>query len=192
MKRPSKREIFTVPNAISATGFGLVVKGSLEADPVRSVSYTTAGRALDLIDGTAARVLDQTSDFGAGVDATLDKLGMAAIIAGGVYHKRIPTPAAAAVVAHNVINAAASVAHGVRHPQDSIRPSKAGKVGLFVENIGVLSYLASSAVEAKQPNSRLAGSLKLAGHALTVAGVGLGLLAGAGYTKRAAKPTSST
>lgn len=187
MKRPTAKEIFTVPNAMSATGLGLVAKGSIEADPAKSLAYTTTGRALDLIDGAAARALDQSSDFGAGIDALFDKLGMAAIVGGGVYHGRIPKTAAAAVVAHNTMNAAASIAHEVRHPNETPRPSKLGKVGLFIENIGVLSYLASSAVEAKHPNSRAAASLKLAGHALTATGVGLGLAAGAGYIKRAAK-----
>jgi phosphatidylglycerophosphate synthase len=187
MKRPTAKEIFTVPNAISTAGFGAVVKGSIDADPAKSLAYTTAGRALDLVDGVAARALDQGSDFGAGVDALLDKLGMAAIISGGVYHKRIPKTAAAAVVAHNALNAGASIANEIRHPNEPARPSKVGKVGLFVENIGLLSYLASSAVEAKHPDSRLATNLKLAGHALTAAGVGLGAIAGAGYLKRARK-----
>ncbi len=187
MKRPTPQEVLTVPNAISATGFGMVVKGSAEANPVKALAYTTAGRALDLVDGTAARALGQGSDFGAGVDAFLDKLGMATIIAGGIRHERIPKAAAAAILAHNALNAAASIAHEVRHPNETPRPSKIGKIGMFTENIGVMSYLASSAVEARHPNSRATTGLRMAGHALTMAGVGMGLVAGAGYVKRARK-----
>jgi len=172
---------------MSATGAGLVIKGSAESDPAKSLGYTTAGRSLDLFDGIVARTLDQGSDFGAGVDALSDKVGMAAIVGGGLYHKRIPKAAGAAIIAHNIINATASIAHEIRHPDSAARPSKLGKIGLFVENIGTLSYIASSAVEAKRPNSRAAVSLKLAGHTLTATGVSLGLAAGVGYVKRAVK-----
>lgn len=186
MKRPTANELLTVPNAISAAGFGMVITGSLRADATEALTYTTVGRALDLVDGLTARALNQGSDFGAKVDATLDKLGMAAIVSGGVYHARIPKPAAAVVIAHNALNAAASITHEVRHPNEPARPSKAGKVGLFIENVGVLSYLASEAIESQWPHSRTARSLKLAGHALTICGSGLGLIAGIGYVKRAA------
>lgn len=185
MKRPTAKEIFTVPNGISLAGFSAVVKGSTEADPAKALAYTTTGRALDLVDGAAARALNQGSDFGAGVDALLDKFGMAAIVAGGLYHKRIPALAAGAVVAHNSLNAAASITHEIRHPDQPSRPSKVGKVGLFIENAGMLAYLASSAVESKRPDSGAARTLKLAGHALTACGVALGLTAGANYVRRA-------
>lgn len=185
MKRPTSKEIFTIPNALSTTGLGLVVKGSVEADPIKSLTYTAAGRGLDLLDGVTARTLDQGSDFGAGVDALFDKLGMAAIIGGGLIHGRIPKTAGAAVVAHNTLNAAASITHEIRHPDEPTRPSQLGKIGLFVENVGVLSYIASAAIETKRPHSHVATGLTLAGHALTATGVSLGLAAGAGYVKRA-------
>lgn len=192
MKRPTAKEVLTVPNAMSAAGLGLVVGGSIEADPVKSLLYTAGGRALDLADGAAARALDQSSDFGAGIDALFDKLGMAAIVGGGIYHGRIPNAAGAAIVAHNSFNAAASIAHEIRHPNEQARPSKLGKIGLFVENIAMLSYLASNALESRQPSSRAAKGLKVAGHALTACGVGLGMIAGAGYVRRASRPTADT
>ena len=187
MKRPTAPEVLSIPNAISAVGFGLVVKGSIEPDPVKATAYTTAGRALDLVDGPVARQLGQESDFGAGVDAMFDKLGMAALVGGAVYHDRIPKSAAAAMVAHNTFNAVAGITHEVRHPGESVRPSKIGKVGLFVENIAALSYLTASAVESRRPDSRTAKSLKVAGHALTICGVGLGALAGIGYLRSATR-----
>lgn len=185
MKRPSLKEVATVPNAISLAGFGLVAKGSVEADPVASAAYITAGRALDLVDGAAARALHQESEFGAKLDALLDKLGMAAIVSSALYHGRMPGVAAGAVVAHNTFNATASVVHELRHPNDAARPSKAGKIGLFIENVGIISYLASSAIESRHEGSKTAEALKLGGHALTACGVGLGLVAGAQYMKRA-------
>ena len=185
MKLPSKQEVLTTPNLISSGGFGLVVAGSIESDPAKSLYLTATGRALDLVDGPVARLTGQGSDFGAKVDAGFDKFGMAAIVAGALTHKRIPPVAAGAIIAHNAFNAAASIAHEIRHPDEPARPSKIGKVGLFVENLGVFAYMGAAAVESKRPNSELARGLTMGGHALTACGVGLGLIAGIGYLKRA-------
>ena len=189
MKLPSKQELLTIPNAISSAGLGLVIAGSVESDPARSLALTATGRALDLVDGPVARLTGQGSDFGAKVDAGFDKFGMAAIVAGALTHKRIPPVAAGAIVAHNAFNAAASITHEIRHPDEPARPSKIGKVGLFIENLGVLSYMGAAAVESKRPNSELARSLTIGGHALTACGVGLGVIAGLGYLKRATNDT---
>lgn len=187
MELPSKKEVFTAPNAISSGGLGLVVAGSIESDPAKSLYLTASGRALDLVDGPVARATGQGSNFGAKVEATFDKAGMSAIIIGGLAHNRIPPVAAGAIVAHNAFNAAASIAHEIRHPDEPARPSKIGKVGLFIENLGVFAYMGAAAVESKRPNSELARGLTIGGHALTACGVGLGLIAGIGYLKRATK-----
>ena len=185
MKLPSRQEAFTAPNVISSAGLGLVVVGSVESDPAKSLYLTASGRALDLVDGPVARATGQGSDFGAKVDAGFDKLGMAAIVAGALIHKRIPPVAAGAIIAHNAFNAASSLAHEIRHPDEAARPSKIGKVVLFIENLGVFAYMGAVAVESKRPNSELARGLTMGGHALTACGVGLGLIAGIGYLKRA-------
>lgn len=190
MNRPPLHEIATVPNAISAIGFGLVAKGCIEENPVKATVYIAAGRALDLVDGVAARTLHQETDFGAKLDAGLDKLGMAAIISSALYYDRMPKTAAAAVIAHNTLNAGASIVNEIRHPDEPARPSKAGKIGLFVENVGVLSYLASDALESRSQASRSARALQIGGHAMTACGVGLGMIAGAGYLKRATAKVS--
>lgn len=183
MKKPSKKEVLNIPNAMSATGFGMVAAGSAIENDSKALALTAAGRSLDLIDGAVARKLNQESDFGAGVDAILDKLGMAAMVAGGVYHKRIPKWSAGVVIAHNSLNATASVLHEI-NSQETARPSKLGKIGLFAENIGLMSYMASSALESRGSN-RLSKSLKIAGHVLTISGAALGTAAGVQYIKRA-------
>lgn len=187
MKHPTRNEIMTVPNAISAAGFSMVVAGSIAKGPRRSTALIGAGRALDLVDGTVARKLGQESDFGADVDATLDKLGIGVITVSAAAKGQFPLPAAAAIAAHNTLNSAASIAHEIRHPDESVRPTKLGKVGLFLENAGMISYLAASAAETYAPESRAARNLKLAGHALVASGAGLGIGAGIGYVARAAK-----
>jgi phosphatidylglycerophosphate synthase len=192
MQRPTKQEVLSIPNAISAAGVGLVVKGSLESDNLKAATYTGIGRALDLVDGPVARLTHQESDFGAKVDAVFDKLGMLAIMAGSLYHDRIPKPAAAAVITHNVINTGVSIMQEVKHPDTPVRPTKAGKVGLFLENIGVLSYMAASAIESRTTHNKNVRALTLAGHALTATGVGLGLIAGSQYVRRAATDSQNS
>ena len=138
-RRPSCKEVLTAPNAISVAGYLLVLSGTTRMTTARGVASIVAGRASDLIDGTVARATGTTSDFGAGLDASLDKLGMATILTGAWLHRSMPRPAILAMILHNALNATATVIHARRWPEDPLRQTRVGKVVMFAEEVGVLS-----------------------------------------------------
>ena len=73
------RDIATVPNLVSIAGLLLTVHGARRLHTPTGIAEVTVGRLLDLVDGYLARALDQSSQFGAGLDAIFDKAGVTAV-----------------------------------------------------------------------------------------------------------------
>lgn len=73
-------QFLTVPNAVSAASFAAVWDGANKMGTLEGLSKMASGRFGDLVDGFLARALNQSSQFGAGLDAALDKIGVAKII----------------------------------------------------------------------------------------------------------------
>ena len=143
------RDIPTVPNAISATGLGLVAAGAQKFDTATKENdkagqiigalMILGGRACDLADGPVARFFGQESDFGAGFDAFCDKFGMAVIgvIAGKLYV--VPKSVLATIAAKNAVNAGATVYHGLTN-DEAFRTPKSGKLSMAADNVTVAAY----------------------------------------------------
>lgn len=74
------KDIFTVPNLISVTGAALAIHGSEKIDTAEGLAECAVGRLADVLDGKVARMIGQTSNFGAALDATTDKIVMAKIL----------------------------------------------------------------------------------------------------------------
>jgi phosphatidylglycerophosphate synthase len=177
-------DILTLANAISITGFTLAVHGANSIDTPRGLAETAVGRTLDLADGYVARATGQASEFGAAVDATLDKLAGVAIIASEWRKGTAPKPALAAITAQNVLN---SVATGVaikRHPDMNMTSTKDGKYAMAAQNVALAAYAGADILKTKHP---LAGkAMRALGHTATVVGVGYyGARATYGYIQRA-------
>ncbi len=178
------KEIFSIPNAVSTTGLGLVYDGSKKIDEPLGLLEVMAGRWMDLIDGPIARHTGQTSEFGATVDASFDKLGGLAILAAEWRKDVAPKPALAAIFAQNLINGIATVAAAKTHPSEDLRPSRAGKYAMFSQNIALSAYASSKLLRRAQPKT--AETLRNAGNLATVVGVGIfGVKATYDYIKRA-------
>ncbi len=163
-------DVFTVPNAISAVGLGLVLKGSARADTGWGITLTVAGRLLDLLDGKVARMLDQSSELGAGIDAAFDKAGVLAI---GVNEWRgniAPKPVLLAIGAQNAVNLVAT-AMSTRLGDDQLAPVFDGKRAMGYQN-GALGAYAVAALLRKQGMPTGALVWQLAAHANAVVGVG--------------------
>lgn len=183
MHAPTAGEVLTIPNAISAAGFGMAVHGAARIDTPIGVAEVVAGRLLDLADGPVARRTGQTSEFGAAVDATLDKLGGLAIIAGLWRHDAAPKPVLAAIVAQNAANTAATAIAAKRHPKTELAPTRNGKHAMGWQNAALFTYAAANLVKDIHPRAARAGRF-LAGFAAAV-GVGYyGARATAEYFRR--------
>lgn len=76
------KDIFTIPNLISVTGAALAIHGSEKIDTAEGLAECAVGRLADVLDGKVARMTGQTSNFGAALDATTDKIVMAKILYG--------------------------------------------------------------------------------------------------------------
>lgn len=163
-------DVATLPNAISAAGFGLVVAGTHQGiETPMGAGLVIAGRVLDVVDGAAARYLDQTSEFGAALDASLDKLGMLAIVSDLAKKEIVPSWAATGMVAQNTANTIATFVAHSKHPNKKQRPEPLGKLAMFAQGASLASYTAGELLKDRAP--RLAKASRVAGHILAGAGI---------------------
>lgn len=182
-------DIATVPNAVSTAGLALVAAGIEQIDKPEGVAMITAGRMLDLVDGKVARATGRTSDFGATVDATADKVGMGLIIAAAWRKDAVPKPALAAMIAQNILNTLANGLDTHRHPNAGLRPTKAGKYAMGLQSLALGTYLAGNTLRDNHPNASKV--LRGIGHAAAIVGVSVvGGRATYSYWRRALKPST--
>ena len=164
-------DVFTVPNAISAVGLGLVLKGSARPDTGWGITLTVAGRLLDLLDGKVARMLDQSSQFGAGIDAAFDKAGVLAIGLNEWRYRIAPRPALVAIALQNGVNLAATAISTRLGGDEELAPVRDGKAAMAYQN-GALGAYAVAALLRRRGVPAAALAFQLIGHADTVVGTG--------------------
>ena len=111
------------------------------------VSHRLPLRFIDVLDGIVARKTGQTSDFGALLDAGLDKAVTAIILYEIKSKKLAPTEIIAAITAFNGINAVASAKTIVESGDETVRPEISGKLALALETSSLLAHLVGSRLE---------------------------------------------
>ncbi len=186
MRKFRAADVFTVPNAISTVGLALVLRGSARADTGWGISLTVAGRLLDLLDGKVARMLDQSSQFGAGIDAAFDKAGVLAIGVNEWRGRIAPRPALLAIAAQNGINLLAAAVSTRLAGDTELAPVHAGKSAMAYQN-GALGAYAVGTLLARRGMPRGALAFRLIGHADTLIGCGwFGVPASRQYLAQAA------
>ena len=142
-----RTDIPTIPNAMSVAGAVLAWRGAKRIDTAAGIAQVAAGRFIDVLDGIVARKTGQTSDFGAGLDAGLDK-AVTAIILYKIKSKNLaPTEIIAAIIAFNGINAVASAKTIVEAGDETVRPEISGKLALALETSSLLAHLVGSRLE---------------------------------------------
>ena len=142
-----RTDILTIPNAMSIAGAVLAWRGAKRIDTAAGIAQVAAGRFIDVLDGIVARKTGQTSDFGALLDAGLDK-AVTAIILYEIKSKNLaPTEIIAAITAFNGINAVASAKTIVEAGDETVRPEISGKLALAFETSSLLAHLLGSRLE---------------------------------------------
>lgn len=142
-----RTDIPTIPNAMSIAGAILACRGAKRIDTAAGIAQVAAGRFIDVLDGIVARKTEQTSDFGALLDAGLDK-AVTAIILYEIKSKNLaPTEIIAAITAFNGINAVASAKTIVEAGDETVRPEISGKLALALETISLLAHLVGNRLE---------------------------------------------
>ena len=151
--RKVAKDVLTVPNLISVAGAALVMHGSKEIYTAKGLAECAVGRLADVLDGKVARMTGQTSNTGAALDATTDKIVMAKILYEMNKKELAPKYVLGTVAILNSINAVATGIANLRSDEKAeTRPTKSGKVGLAMETVALVAYAAAELAD-KRTNS---------------------------------------
>ena len=184
--RKVAKDIFTVPNLISVTGATLAIRGSKKIDTVEGLTKCAVGRLADVLDGKVARMTGQTSNTGAALDATTDKIVMAKILYELHKKKMAPGEVLVIVALLNSINAAATGIANLRSDEKAeTRPTKSGKVGLAMETAALVAYAAAELIDKRTDNPKPAKLLRKLGAGAFAASLPFAVHATHTYIKRA-------
>ena len=180
------KDVFTIPNLISVTGATLAIHGSEKIDTAEGLAECAVGRLADVLDGKVARMTGQTSNFGAALDATTDKIVMAKILY--ELHKKkeiVPEEALVFIAASNLVNAIATGIANLRSDEKAeTRPTKSGKLAMAGETVTLMSYIAAHIAE-QNKNPKLAEILHKLGAGAFAASLPFAVHATHTYIKRA-------
>jgi len=180
------KDIFTVPNLISVTGAALAIHGSEKIDTAEGLAECAVGRLADVLDGKVARMTGQTSNFGAALDATTDKIVMAKILYEMNKKGLAPKHVLGTVALLNSINAMATGIANLRSDEKAeTRPTKSGKVGLAMETAALVAYSAAELADKRTDNPKPAKLLRKLGAVAFATSLPLATHATYTYVKRA-------
>ena len=184
--RKVAKDVFTIPNLISITGAALAIHGSEKIDTAEGLTECAVGRLADVLDGKVARMTGQTSNTGAALDATTDKIVMAKILY--EMHKKglAPKKVLGTVATLNSINALSTGIANLRSDEKAeTRPTKSGKVGLAMETAALVAYAAAELADRRTDNPKPAKLLRKLGAAAFAASLPFAAHATCTYIKRA-------
>ena len=180
------KDVFTIPNLISVTGAALAIRGSEKIDTAEGLTECAVGRLADVLDGKVARMTGQTSNFGAALDATTDKIVMAKILYEMNKKELAPKYALGTVATLNLINAGATGIANLRSKDKAeTRPTKSGKVGLAMETAALVAYAAAELADKRTDNPKPAKLLRKLGAGAFAASLPFAIHATHAYIKRA-------
>ena len=149
------KDVFTIPNFISMTGAALAIHGSKKIDTAEGLAECAVGRLADVLDGKVARMTGQTSNFGAALDATTDKIVMAKILY-ELYKKKemVPDEVIVSIATSNLVNAIATGIANLRSDKKGeTRPTKSGKLAMAGETATLIAYIGAHIAEQNEkPN----------------------------------------
>ena len=183
--RKVAKDVFTIPNLISVTGAALAIHGSEKIDTPEGLVECAVGRLADVLDGKIARMTGQTSNFGAALDATTDKIVMAKILYEMNKKELAPKCILGTVAVLNSINAVATGIANLRSDEKAeTRPTKSGKLAMAGETVTLISYIAAHIAE-QDKNPKLAKLLRKLGTAAFAASLPFAAHATCTYIKRA-------
>ena len=180
------KDIFTIPNLISVTGAALAIHGSEKIDTAEGLAECAVGRLADVLDGKVARMTGQTSNFGAALDATTDKIVMAKILYEMNKKELAPKKVLGIIATLNSINALATGIANLRSDKEGeTRPTKSGKVGLAMETAALVAYAAAELADKRTDNPKPAKLLRKLGAGAFAASLPFAAHATCTYIKRA-------
>lgn len=140
----TKSDIFSPANAVSLIGLSMTIWGSLHIHTLAGVLILGTGRFIDLFDGKVARAT-HTSRFGAAVDATFDKIGIAFLVPAIWIAHIAPYWLLIYILAQNVLNVFFSLWAEARKAKPT--SSKHGKYAMFFQQISLGFYALGNTID---------------------------------------------
>jgi len=184
--RKVAKDVFTIPNFISMIGAALAMHGSKKIDTPEGLAECAVGRLADVLDGKVARMTGQTSNTGAALDATTDKIVMAKILYEMNKRELAPKHVLGTVAILNSMNAAATGIANLRSDEKAeTRPTKSGKVGLAMETAALVAYAAAELADKRTDSPKPAEILRKLGAGAFAASLPFAVHATHTYIKRA-------
>jgi phosphatidylglycerophosphate synthase len=180
------KDLLTLASAITAASGSLALYGATHIDTLKGVLAFTIARAGDKVDGTVARLLDQESDAGAILDTGVDKMGIGLAVINGWRKEVIPRPAIAIIGGKSLASVGLTAIMAHNHPNESFRPTTAGKIAMGAESVALIAYAGAKALEKEMPE--LITQRKIAqgiGHAAIATTIVTGAVSLTQYAKRA-------
>ena len=183
--RKAAKDIFTVPNLISVTGAALAIHGSKKIDTAEGLAECAVGRLADVLDGKVARMTGQTSNTGAALDATTDKIVMTKILYEMNKKELAPKKVLGIIATLNSINAIATGIANLRSDEKAeTRPTKSGKLAMAGETVTLMAYIGAHIAEQNE-KPKLAKTLRKLGAVAFATSLPLAAHATYTYVKRA-------
>lgn len=167
-------DVVSPANFATLIGLVLTIHGSMHLETLQGVIEIAVGRALDVLDGPIARAT-HASRFGAAVDATADKIAIAAVIIGAWHFSAVPKPFLALIAALNIISAI--IALLAANKRSAMEASTDGKYSMFLNIAAIVCFAFGNVLEL----AILQKILWVAGITLGIAGIIFGLQAIRGY-----------
>ena len=184
--RKVAKDVLTVANLISVAGATLAIRGSEKINTAEGLAECAVGRLADVLDGKVARMTGQTSNTGAALDATTDKIVMAKILYEMNKKELAPKRVLGTVAVLNSINAVATGIANLRSDEKAeTRPTKSGKVGLAMETAALVAYAAAELVDKRTDSPKPAEILRKLGAGAFAASLPFAIHATRTYIKRA-------
>jgi len=172
--------MFNIPNALTllrALGVPAFLYCFLTLDkPLLSFFIIAAGGITDYLDGKIARALNQTSDFGAKFDPTVDRLYIAAVIIALAAESYLPKNLVIAILVRDLILLLMVIWQKLRGI-DFVEVSFLGKAATF-------NLLYAFPLLLLQDIELIGGVAKIVGWAFAIWGVGLYFYTGLQYLYR--------
>jgi phosphatidylglycerophosphate synthase len=142
----TRRDIFSPANAVSLIGLSLTIYGSLNIEMLGGVLILGLGRFIDIFDGKIARAT-HVSRFGAIVDATCDKIGIAFLVPAIWVADIAPIWLLVYILAQNILNIVFSGLAAVRNAKPT--SSQYGKHAMFMQNISLGFYALGNTIDVR-------------------------------------------
>jgi phosphatidylglycerophosphate synthase len=183
------RGVITPANAVSAAGTAAVLWGACDISRgkyVRGTIKIVAGRLCDLADGALAEKTGTKSQVGEAVDATGDKLQIAAVAAALAKRRIVPVPYLGIIGMQNAANAITTGVAKARGVSE-FHPGEAGKYSVFAMWAGIGGLCATAAAR-EGGHARLASTFESVGDLAMGVYAGLGATATAEYVQAALVP----